>query len=53
MAIEELFPKMPVKIAAQEYLQKFYEAFGFVAVDEPYLEDGIRHVLMEKRYSGE
>lgn len=35
-----------VRISAQAYLEKFYRGFGFEAVSEPYLEDGIPHVEM-------
>lgn len=40
------YPGKPVRISAQKYLEKFYRDFGFVAVSEPYLEDGIPHVEM-------
>ncbi len=36
----------PVRIAAQLYLQKFYEGFGFVACSAPFDEDGIPHIDM-------
>ena len=42
------FPGQPVTIGAQLYLQSFYESLGFVAVGEPYEEDGIAHVDMER-----
>lgn len=35
-----------IRISAQEYLRGFYGGFGFVAVGEGYLEDGIPHVEM-------
>ncbi len=35
-----------VKIQAQEHLSEFYGSFGFEAVSEMYLEDGIPHVDM-------
>jgi len=41
-------PKTPIRISAQDYLQKFYEQYGFVRVSEVYLEDGIPHVEMVK-----
>lgn len=44
--IEELYGPVPVRIGAQAYLRKFYEDFGFVDVGEPYLEDGIPHLIM-------
>jgi ElaA protein len=47
--IEENFEKFAVIIGAQVYLQKFYESFGFKALDEPYDEDGIMHIKMIKQ----
>lgn len=35
-----------IRIAAQMYLEQFYEAFGFVRVSDPYTEDDIWHVDM-------
>jgi len=43
---EALFGKGPIRIGAQQYLEAFYESFGFTTVSEPYLEDGIPHVYM-------
>lgn len=43
-----LFGKVPVKIGAQLYLEKFYEGFSFTKQGEIYLEDGIPHITMEK-----
>ena len=40
------YPGQPIRISAQQYLEKFYRDFGFEAVSEPYLEDGIPHVEM-------
>lgn len=40
------FGKVPIRIGAQLYLQKFYESFGFVREGEEYLEDGIPHIIM-------
>ncbi|HNE50251.1 MAG: GNAT family N-acetyltransferase [Chitinophagales bacterium] len=48
MEMETLFPTIPIKISAQQYLQKFYESLGFTTVGEGYLEDGIPHVAMVK-----
>ncbi len=36
----------PIKIGAQQYLQAFYESYGFVQQGEGYLEDGIPHLYM-------
>ncbi|MFT3980000.1 MAG: GNAT family N-acetyltransferase [Ferruginibacter sp.] len=41
-----LFGPSNIRIGAQQYLVKFYSEFGFQAVSEPYLEDGIPHVEM-------
>lgn len=38
----------PVRIAAQQHLQGFYESLGFVAASAPYLEDNIPHLDMLK-----
>ncbi|GCF94810.1 acetyltransferase [Enterococcus florum] len=46
--IRQRFPKMPIKISAQSYLQDFYSRFGFKATSEIYLEDGIPHLDMLK-----
>jgi len=46
--ITRYWPKTPIRISAQDYLQKFYEQYGFVRVSEVYLEDGIPHVEMVK-----
>ena len=44
--IEKEFGKVPVRIGAQLYLQKFYEGFGFVRDGDEYPEDGIPHIIM-------
>jgi ElaA protein len=41
-----LFPNTTIKIGAQLYLKKFYEAFGFQQSGAVYLEDGIEHIHM-------
>ncbi|HLX93838.1 MAG TPA: GNAT family N-acetyltransferase [Puia sp.] len=41
-----LFGKIPIKIGAQQYLQRFYESFGFRQSGKSYLEDGIPHIEM-------
>jgi len=35
-----------IKIGAQLYLKKFYNALGFIQCSEQYLEDGIPHIEM-------
>ena len=42
------FGKVTIKIAAQFYLKKFYESFGFYQVREVYLDDGIEQIHMLK-----
>ncbi len=39
-----------IKIAAQEYLEKFYKALGFITISASYLWDGILHVDMRITY---
>lgn len=46
-----LFGKVPIKIGAQLYLQRFYESFGFERISDIYLEDGIEHIYMLKAVS--
>jgi ElaA protein len=35
-----------IRISAQQYLQRFYEGFGFQVTSQPYDEDGIAHIEM-------
>lgn len=44
--IEALAPGAPVRIGAQQYLERFYGAFGFARAGDDYLEDGIVHLEM-------
>lgn len=44
--IEDELNETTVKIQAQDYLRKFYGSFGFEAISEVYLDDGIPHVDM-------
>lgn len=44
--LETQWGKIPVKIGAQLYLQRFYESLGFVKSSEMYLEDQIPHIEM-------
>ena len=43
---ERLWPGCGIRISAQVYLLSFYSELGFVAISEPYDEDGIQHVEM-------
>ena len=38
--------EMPIKIEAQEYLEKFYLSLGFETISEPFILEGISHVSM-------
>lgn len=46
--IKEIYGNVPVRIAAQSYLLKFYESFGFKPVGDEYMWDGIPHRDMLK-----
>lgn len=45
-ALHRQWPGQPIRLSAQQYLERFYSDFGFEAVGDPYLEDGIPHVAM-------
>jgi ElaA protein len=47
-ACEKIFGKTSITLSAQVYLQSFYESFGFFAVGEEYLDDGIPHIEMSR-----
>lgn len=47
--MQSCWPDHGIKISAQDYLQKFYEQYGFVRVSDVYLEDGIPHIEMIKK----
>lgn len=40
------FPGWPIRISAQQYLERFYASLGFETVRGPYPEDGIPHLEM-------
>ncbi|WP_017814979.1 GNAT family N-acetyltransferase [Paenibacillus shenyangensis] len=44
--IQQELHEMEIKIQAQEYLCRFYGAYGFKPISDSYLEDGIPHVDM-------
>lgn len=44
--VEERFGKVPIKIGAQQYLERFYRSLGFEQSSEMYLEDDIPHIEM-------
>lgn len=41
---EEHYPGRPIRVSAQQHLERFYGSLGFQRVGEPYLEDGIWHI---------
>ena len=43
---QNLWPDQTIDIGAQVYLQGFYATYGFSAISDEYLEDGIPHVDM-------
>lgn len=48
--IEQVFGKVPIRIGAQAYLERFYRSFGFeIAQPEGYFEDGILHYIMLRK----
>lgn len=44
--LEQSLEETTIKIQAQDYLRDFYGSFGFKAISDTYLEDGIPHVDM-------
>ena len=42
------WPGKGIRISAQAHLARFYTEFGFTAVGEPYLEDDIPHLEMQR-----
>jgi ElaA protein len=46
--LERLYGAVPVDLAAQAYLERFYGAAGFVRISADYLEDGIVHCDMRR-----
>lgn len=49
-AIKEKMKPCLICCDAQSYCSPFYEKFGFVAVSDEFLEEGILHIKMEKKY---
>ena len=45
---DKLWPGQPIRIGAQQRLERFYNGYGFVKASEPYDEDGIMHIEMVK-----
>ncbi len=47
--IKKKWQDAPITIGAQYRLLDFYLSHGFKAISEPYLEDGISHIYMQKK----
>jgi ElaA protein len=45
---ERLWPGHAITLHAQAHLERFYAGFGFAAVGEHYMEDGIPHIEMRR-----
>lgn len=45
---ERDFPGAAIQLSGQQHLQRFYGSLGFEAIREPYDEDGIPHVDMQR-----
>ncbi|MFW7378596.1 MAG: GNAT family N-acetyltransferase [Oligoflexus sp.] len=43
----QAFGDIMMAMAAQSYLEAFYQFHGFVTVSDTFLEEGIQHVMME------
>ena len=40
------WPDAPIRLEAQQHLERFYESFGFRTIGAMYLEDDIPHLPM-------
>ncbi|TDQ38693.1 GNAT family N-acetyltransferase [Aureibacillus halotolerans] len=47
--LDEKWQRPVIRITAQAHLERFYEKVGFVAVSEPFDEDGILHIAMLRK----
>lgn len=47
-AIDEVMPNDKLVMHAQVPVKHFYERFGFKSVGEEFLEEGIKHIYMER-----
>lgn len=48
--IHSTWPGQDIRIGAQVYLVTFYQSIGFETISDMYLEDGIPHIDMIRRY---
>lgn len=49
-AIDKHYKIQEIKLSAQQYLTAFYESHGFMQIGEGYLEDGIPHIAMVRKF---
>jgi ElaA protein len=49
-SVDQTFPKESIRLGAQAHLQSFYASFGFEKASGLYMEDGIPHVEMVRRW---
>ncbi len=47
---QQYFPSQNIKISAQQHLEAYYQKHGFQRCSDMYLEDGIPHVSMTRKY---
>lgn len=47
-ACEARWPGVPIRLEAQQHLERFYASLGFATTGEAYVEDGIPHVSMRR-----
>lgn len=40
--------RTPIIISAQQYLEKFYQSYGFETISEPYDDAGVMHIDMQR-----
>jgi len=48
---ESRYPGRPIKVSAQQHLERFYNGLGFRTAGPAYLEDGIWHIDMVREAS--
>ena len=51
IAIKEKMPCETVSLHSQSHAKGFYEKLGFLPTSAEFLEAGVRHVAMEKKYN--
>jgi ElaA protein len=50
---EDEYPALGIRLAAQKYLERFYQSLGFTKTSDDYLEDGIPHLEMYRPISSQ